>query len=212
VTTAGPIGLYGSGGCARGIMPLARLQYPDRALVFVEDDPQRAQCNGHAVLEFDQFARQEGASIAIAVADPQCRRALAAKCHNSGLRFIGVAAQDMIVMDDAIWGEGCLFSPRVTLTSNIRIGNHFHCNLHSIVEHDCRIGDYVTFAPGVRCNGAVTIGDGAYIGAGAIIRQGVTIGECAVVGMGAVVVKDVPPGLTVAGNPARRLRRSESSA
>ena len=34
------------------------------------------------------------------------------------------------------------------------------------------IGDYVTFAPGVRCNGNVHIGDHAYVGAGAIIRQG----------------------------------------
>ena len=44
-------------------------------------------------------------------------------------------------------------------------------------------------------------------GAGALIRQGVSVGEGAVIGMGAVVVKDVAPGATVVGNPAREMAR-----
>lgn len=188
-------------------MPVARRQYPRERIIFVSDDPQISDCNGHEVWSFERYARQKGARIAIAVADPAVRREVVAKCAGAGLAFADVKADDLLVMDDVTWGEGCLFSPGAVLTSNIRIGVHFHCNLQSIVEHDCRIGDFVTFGPGVRCNGAVTIGDLAYIGAGAMIRQGLTIGEGAVVGMGAVVVKDVPPGSTVAGNPARPLAR-----
>jgi len=44
---------------------------------------------------------------------------------------------------------------------------------------------------------------GAAIGTNATILPGVTIGENALVGAGAVVTKDVPPGATVVGNPAR---------
>ena len=103
-----------------------------------------------------------------------------------------------------------MLSPFVTLTSNIRIGRCFHANLYSYVEHDCVIGDFVTFAPGVMCNGNVHIEDHAYIGTGAVIRQGqpgkpLVIGKRAVVGMGAVVTRDVAPGTTVVGNPARLL-------
>jgi len=47
---------------------------------------------------------------------------------------------------------------------------------------------------------------GAALGAAAIITPGVTIGENAVVGAGAVVTKDVPPGVTVVGNPARKIK------
>lgn len=90
-------------------------------------------------------------------------------------------------------------------TLNIRIGRCLHANLYSYVEHDCIIGDFVTFAPGAKVNRNVTIGDHAYIGSGAIIRPGVTIGASAVVGMGAVVTRDVPPGVTVVGNPAKPL-------
>jgi UDP-2-acetamido-3-amino-2,3-dideoxy-glucuronate N-acetyltransferase len=46
---------------------------------------------------------------------------------------------------------------------------------------------------------------GASIGSGAVVLGGVRIGETAMVGAGAVVTKDVPPGGTVAGNPARAI-------
>jgi len=47
---------------------------------------------------------------------------------------------------------------------------------------------------------------GASIGSGAAILCGITIGEGALVGAGAVVTRDVAPGATVAGVPARVLR------
>ena len=46
---------------------------------------------------------------------------------------------------------------------------------------------------------------GASIGTGAVLLGGVTVGERAIVGAGAVVTRDVPAGVTVAGNPARTL-------
>ena len=46
---------------------------------------------------------------------------------------------------------------------------------------------------------------GASIGSGAAILCGITIGEKAMIGAGAVVTRDVAPGETVAGVPARPL-------
>ena len=50
----------------------------------------------------------------------------------------------------------------------------------------------------------------ASLGSGAVILGGLRIGEGALVGAGAVVTRDVPPGETVVGNPAR-LRAARSS-
>lgn len=49
----------------------------------------------------------------------------------------------------------------------------------------------------------VTIGSTVWIGGGAIILPGVTIGDDAVIGAGSVVTRDVPPGATARGTPAR---------
>ncbi len=203
-------GIYGAGGCGRGILPLARAQLrPGDDLVFVDDLAHGSLINGAQVLAFDTFASSPARrAICLAVADATLRRALDHRCRSAGVPFFSPRAAEHVVMDSVEIGEGALISPFATLTSNIRVGRHFHLNLYSYVEHDCVIGDFVTFAPAVRCNGAVRIGDGAYIGAAAVIRQGLSIGENATIGMGAVVVRDVPAGETWVGNPARPIRRS----
>jgi maltose O-acetyltransferase len=52
----------------------------------------------------------------------------------------------------------------------------------------------------------LVIEEGAFLGARVIVLPGVTVGRGAAVGAGAVVTKDVPPGATVVGNPARIVR------
>ena len=51
----------------------------------------------------------------------------------------------------------------------------------------------------------IHIGREAWVGRGCAILAGVTIGDGATVGANSVVTRDVPPGVTVAGTPARPL-------
>jgi sugar O-acyltransferase (sialic acid O-acetyltransferase NeuD family) len=210
--------IYGASGCGRGVMPLARQQLQQAGvaaerLVFVDDDAGLpAQLNGQRVLSYAQFLAEPARvrHAVLAIAGSQVREKLAQRCAQDGVQPWGVSAANVVTMDAVELGEGAILSPFVTLTSNIRIGRHFHANLYSYVEHDCVIGDFVTFAPGVKCNGNIVIEDHAYIGTGAVIKQGqpgkpLVIGRGAVVGMGAVVTKSVPAGATVVGNPARVL-------
>ncbi|MBY8965058.1 NeuD/PglB/VioB family sugar acetyltransferase [Algiphilus sp. NNCM1] len=216
------LAVFGASGCGRGVMPLVGGQcgvVDDCERVFVDDAPSTEFVNGYRVLSYEQWLSEgaENRQITLAIADGFVRERLAHRCKRDGVGFFQVRASNVVELDDVQIGEGAILCPFVTLTSNIRIGRHFHANLYSYVEHDCVIGDYVTFAPAVRCNGNVVIEDHAYIGAGAILRQGrpgepLVIGRGAVVGMGAVVTKSVPEGATVVGNPARVLDRSDAGS
>jgi sugar O-acyltransferase (sialic acid O-acetyltransferase NeuD family) len=208
--------VYGASGLGRETMPLARAQahasgLPHDRLVFIDDGTTVAPAvNGHRVLTYEEFLLEDASDrfVTIAVADSSTRAELAAKCESDHVQSWSVRAANAVVMDAVEIGDGAILSPFVTLTSNVRIGRYFHANIYSYVAHDCDIGDFVTFAPNVHCNGNVIVHDHAYLGTGAIVRNGhankpLVIGRGAIVGMGSVVTKDVPAGITVVGNPAR---------
>lgn len=213
------IAVFGASGFGREVMPLVRQQLLDCGepfeLAFVDDRPAARESNGHPVLTYLEWLARPAASrhITIAVADGAVRRQLVERCMSDRVEFLAVRAANVVQMDDVRLGEGAILCPFVTLTSNVSIGRHFHANIYSYVAHDCVIGDFVTFAPGVKCNGNVVVEDDAYIGTGAILKQGrpaqpLVIGRGAVVGMGAVVTRSVPPGATVVGNPAKPLLKA----
>lgn len=206
--------VFGASGFGREVMPLVRASVGDHQLVFVDDNASISTLNGHQVMTYGEFLELEAERkfITVAIADSQVREKLTDRCLGDGVEVFSVAAANVVVMDDVVFGQGSVLCPFTTVTSNVKIGKSFHANIYSYVAHDCVIGNYVTFAPGVKCNGNVLIEDYAYIGTGAIIKQGrpgkpLRIGKGAVVGMGAVVTKDVAEGAVVVGNPAKPLAR-----
>lgn len=208
--------IFGASGCGKGVMPLVRDQLlgetiPSK-LVFVDDNPKDCRVNGYEVLTYADWISIPATSrfINIAIADSYIRERLVQRCQKDGVNFFEIRASNVVQLDEVKIGEGAILCPFVTLTSNIQIGKYFHANIYSYVEHDCCIGDYVTFGPGVKCNGNVHIEDHVYIGSGAVIKQGspenpLVIERGAVIGMGAVVTKSVRSGVTVVGNPARAI-------
>ncbi|EPF73099.1 acetyltransferase [Acinetobacter indicus] len=211
------IGVYGASGFGKEVMPLARQQYPTlekQQFVFIDDSGAGTSLNGYQVLSYEDFLKypDQKKAVTIAIANSQVREKLMKRLTEDQIQHLNIQASNTVILDEVQIGEGSLLCPFTCLTSNIKIGKFFHANIYSYVAHDCVIGDYVTFAPGVKCNGNIHIHDHAYIGTGAVIKQGtpdqpLVIGKGAVVGMGAVVTKSVPPGVTVIGNPARILEK-----
>lgn len=127
--------------------------------------------------------------------------------------------QFVVVMDGARIGSDCNICANCLIEGRAVIGNRVTIKCGVMVGDDMVIEDDVFIGPNASltndkaprsgqrpADGRFTpllIRRGASIGAGAVILPGRTIGEEAMIGAGAVVYRDVPPGRTVIGNPAR---------
>ena len=218
------IGLVGAGGLGREVMPVVEVSNAllnqsdvDKSFkyLFVDDDGLLGEeVNGYKVVTTNKFFELEANEkyFNIAIGDSEKRKEVAINFLKNGCKPLSVSAPSVVIYDENEIGEGALICDNCIVTSNAKIGKFFQANIYSYVAHDCEIGDYVTFAPRVSCNGNVRIEDCAYIGTGAVLKQGklgnpLVVGEGAVVGMGAVVTKNVEPYTTVVGNPAKPFKR-----
>ncbi len=118
-------------------------------------------------------------------------------------------------------GEETIIGRGVAVENKTAIGKRCKIETNAYITALSRIEDYCFVAPGVtftndnfmgrteeRKNhfGGPILRKGARIGGNATILPAVEIGSDGVVAAGSVVTRNVPPGVIVAGNPARKLR------
>ncbi len=209
------IAIYGAGGFGREVLYQAQRAFPGAEFFFADDALAGSAVAGVLVVSVAEAAQADGALIA--VQGGATRQKMAENCRRVGLPVLTMIAATAIVSPHVTIGEGAVLCEHAMLTGDAVIGRQFQCNIYSYVAHDCRVGDHVTFAPRVSCNGNVRIEDHVYVGTGAVIRNGtperpIVIGKGATIGMGAVVTKSVAAGETVVGNPAKPMPRPHARA
>jgi acetyltransferase-like isoleucine patch superfamily enzyme len=124
-----------------------------------------------------------------------------------------------LVRSHALVGNDGIFGHHLVIERECRIGDRVRCSPLSHITSACVLADDVFLGAGIR-----TVNDkhliwrdperepdlvpprfeqGAKVGSGSTVLGGVTIGERALVGAGSVVTRDIPPGATAYGSPAR---------
>lgn len=76
-----------------------------------------------------------------------------------------------------------------------------------VIGRDCWICQGVTIGYRDENSGLATIGNNVFVGAGSKILGSVTIGDNVIIGANSIVIKDVPANCTVAGVPARIIKK-----
>jgi acetyltransferase-like isoleucine patch superfamily enzyme len=113
-------------------------------------------------------------------------------------------------------GSGTVIERGVVIGSRARIQSMAYIPNNTVIEDDVFIGPNAVitndkYPPSGRI-APVVIRRGAIIGANSTLIAGIEIGEGAVVAAGAVVTRSVPPGVVVAGVPARVVGSAEDYA
>lgn len=177
-----------------------------------DDDARRAGADGTPVIAAAQWTKWRATTLASgrscsvvpAVGRNAVRHELVATLGD--LLADAIVHPTAVVSRSAVLGPGTVVMPQAVINAGAVLGQGVIVNTAAIVEHDCRLGDAVHLSPGAVLAGGVTVFARAWIGAAAVVLQGRCISEDVTVGAGAVVIDNVPAGMTVAGNPARRLQ------
>ncbi len=199
-------------GQAKVVLEIILAEGRHQVLGFLDDDPQKLGMliRGVPVLgrasDLAALATQHGAEGAI-VALGHCttRREFGLKIQALGLELVTTIHPSASIDSDVVLGKGVVVAPGACVVTGSVIGDSTNLLTGCTIDHDNQIGAGVVVSPGVHTSGRVKIGRDVFVGTGAIFLPDAEVGEGAIIGAGAVVLKQVPPGETWAGVPARKL-------
>lgn len=200
-------GASGHGKVVADVVRAAGLEF----VGFIDDDPGRRQAGlwGLPVISWDEFAsrRDETArpAIALGIGDNRARARVLERILAAGFEVVSAVHPSAVVAPRARIGEGTVVMALAAVNPDAEVGDGVILNTGCVVEHDCRVGSFAHLSPNSALGGGVEIEAGVHLGLGAVVLPLRKVGEWAQVGAGAVVTRDVPPGVTVVGTPAKPL-------
>ena len=124
-------------------------------------------------------------------------------------RFIPVIHPKSCIAKGVEIGIGTVVMPGAIINSDCKIGNFCILNTKSSLDHDSKMENFSSLAPGVTAGGNVHIKEFAAVCLGASIAHGITIADNCVIGAGSVVLKNTESYSVVYGVPGKIIRKRE---
>lgn len=205
-----PFVIVGAGGMGRELLGWIAGCGPDtrqrfRVAAFVsEGDDAGGQSHGLPIMRPEDWTDSPPRFV-IAIAEPGEKKRIALALAARGW------SPDIFIHDstavglEARIGPGTVICPQCRISTDCVIGGHVLVNSGSGIGHDAVVGSYSSLLGAVSVNGNAEVGEGVLLGAGSMVYPRKRVGDWATVGLGSVVLRNVAPGTTVFGNPARKI-------
>ena len=174
-----------------------------------DDNPQKTADNIDGTPVFGQkdllnFAEQNNIKLAItAIGNNTIRAEKFNLLKNTGFQMISIVHPQALIDTKVSYGDNVIIEMGTAIHTNSKIGNNVFLGGEALIGHHNIIGDHVLVGGNVSFGGSVIVEDYVSLGVGASIKPGVRLGKGSVIGVGAAVIKDVEPGTTVVGVPAK---------
>ena len=200
--------IIGAGGYAKSVID--SIDYYNYEIEgFIDEFSDKSEHLGYKILSnsLDDIINKEKFYYFIAIGNNERRKIWFDKLLKNNLKTMNVVDKSAIVSSRAKIGTGNFFGKQAVVNSNATIGNNCVINTRALIEHGCIIEDNCNISTNTVLNGDVIVGEGSFVGSSSVTIGQLKIGKYSTVGAGAVVIHDVDDNVTVAGVPAKVIKK-----
>ena len=200
--------LIGAGGYAKSVIDSIDI-YNYEIAGFIDEFSKSSEHLGYPILanSLEALQNTEKYVYFICIGNNKKRKIWFERLQSEKLRVINIVDRSAIVSPKASLGTGCFIGKFAVVNSKAIVGNDCVINTRALIEHGCVVSNHVNLSTNTVINGDVKIGEGSFIGSCSVTIGQLTIGCWSTVGAGAVVIRNVGDNITVAGVPAKIIKK-----